>query len=130
MFISFQSIHIVEISGGGDMEVSPEVYKRYMIERALRRSYVKRKIVMYLFTNGFGYISQIARNISVTPTNVIGAIRGMENRYTLDGSLLSLGVVVETEINKDDTVKMFCLTSLLGQDAVITCKKLEKELHG
>ena len=116
----------MEISGGGDMEVSPEVYKSYMIERALRRSYVKRRIVMYLFLNGFGYISEIARNISVTPTNVIGAIRGMDNRYTAEGSLLNLGVVSEAEINKDDNVKMFCLTSILGQDAVRTCKKLDK----
>jgi predicted transcriptional regulator with HTH domain len=110
------------------MEIPPEIYNRYLVEKALRRSHVKRRIVMYLSVHGFGYISEIAREICVTPTNVIGAIKGMDNRYLAEDSLLSLGVVDKLQTKrKKENVKMFCLTSVVGQNAVLICRKFDKE---
>ena len=63
--------------------------KRPLVIRALRRSNVRRKIAEYLFdiSPSSSYTSEIAHNIKTTPTNVIGAIRGMHSRYREDESL-------------------------------------------
>jgi len=108
------------------MELSPEDCRRCLVEIALRRSHVKRRIVMYLSIHGYGYVSGIARDIYATPTNVIGALRGMNNRYNVKDSLLSLEVVSEMTLRGDDRVKMFRLTSEVGKDAVVMCKKFDK----
>ena len=110
------------------MEVTPEIYKKYLIEKALRRSYVKRRIVLYLANQGFGYVSEIARSICVTPTNVCGALRGMNGRYVAKDSLISLGVVNEMKVKQDENIRVFSLTDAVGQDAVKICKKFEREV--
>jgi predicted transcriptional regulator with HTH domain len=48
--------------------------------RALRRSNVRKKIAEYLFeiSPNYSYTAEIAYHIQTTPSNVIGAIRGME----------------------------------------------------
>ena len=71
--------------------------KRPLVIRALRRSNVRKKIAEYLFeiSPSCSYTSEIAYNVKTTPTNVIGALRGMDSRYNEDGSLLGLNIVEE-----------------------------------
>ena len=68
---------------------------RPLVIRALRRSSVRKRIVEYLFdiSPSSSYTSEIAYHVKTTPTNVIGAIRGMEFRYREDESLLNLNIV-------------------------------------
>ena len=82
-----------------DNESEGSLYmKRPLVIRALRRSNVRKKIAEYLFdiSPSCSYTSEIAYNVNTTPTNVIGALRGMGSRYKEDGSLLGLNIVEET----------------------------------
>ncbi len=85
--------------------------KRPLIIRALRRSNVRRKITKYLFdiSPSSSYTSEIAYNVKTTPTNVIGAIRGMESRYKSEESLVELGLVEEKSGGKN--IRLYSLTS-------------------
>jgi uncharacterized protein len=93
-----------------DLESSID-FKRPLVVRALRRSNVRKKIAEYLFeiSPSSSYTSEIAYNIKTTPTNVIGAIRGMESRYKEDESLLGLGLV--EEIHSGKNIRLYGLTS-------------------
>jgi len=84
--------------------------RRPLVIRALRRSNVRKKIAEYLFdiSPSSSYTSEIAYNVKTTPTNVIGAIRGMESRYKEDESLLGLGLVEEKKGGKN--IKLYALT--------------------
>jgi len=84
--------------------------KRPLVIRALRRSSVRRKIAQYLFdiSPSSSYTSEIAHHVKTTPTNVIGAIRGMESRYRKEESLLSLNIVELKEGGKD--IKLYGIT--------------------
>lgn len=84
--------------------------RRPLVVRALRRSNVRKKIADYLFdiSPSSSYTSEIAYNVKTTPTNVIGAIRGMESRYKEDESLLGLGLVEEKKGGKN--IKLYALT--------------------
>ena len=84
--------------------------KRPLVIRALRRSNVRKKIADYLFeiSPSSSYTSEIAYNVKTTPTNVIGALRGMESRYKEDESLLGLGLVEEKKGGKN--IKLYGLT--------------------
>ena len=85
--------------------------KRPLVVRALRRSNVRKKIAEYLFeiNPSCSYTSEIAYNVKTTPTNVIGAIRGMGSRYKADESLISLNIVEEKSGGKN--IKLYALTS-------------------
>lgn len=85
--------------------------KRPLVIRALRRSNVRKKIAEYLFeiSPSSSYTSEIAYNIKTTPTNVIGAIRGMGTRYKEEESLLSLDIVEEKSGGKN--IRLYGLTS-------------------
>ena len=89
---------------------SPIDIKRPMVIRALRRSNVRKKIAEYLFeiSPSPSYTSEIAYNVKTTPTNVIGAIRGMGSRYKVDESLISLNIVEERSGGKN--IKLYGLT--------------------
>lgn len=89
---------------------SPIDIKRPMVIRALRRSNVRKKIAEYLFeiSPSPSYTSEIAYNVKTTPTNVIGAIRGMGSRYKEDESLISLDIVEEKSGGKN--IKLYGLT--------------------
>jgi len=78
--------------------------------RSLRRSSVRKKIADYLFdiSPSGSYTSDIAYNVKTTPTNVIGALRGMSSRYRDDESLLNLNLVEIIESGKN--VKIYKLT--------------------
>jgi predicted transcriptional regulator with HTH domain len=95
--------------------------RRPLVIRSLRRSNIRKKIADYLFEicpNG-SYTSEIAYNIKTTPTNVIGAIRGMGSRYKAEESLISLEVVEQME-NKSN-MKLYKLTDF-GKEIVESLK--------
>jgi predicted transcriptional regulator with HTH domain len=96
--------------------------KRPLIMRALRRSNVRKKIAEYLFeiSPSGSYTSEIAYSIKTTPTNVIGAIRGMQSRYRKEESLISLNIVEETIGGKD--IKLYKLTDF-GKEIIENLKK-------
>jgi len=100
----------------GDNNVTPETV-RPLVMRSLRRSSVRKKIAEYLFeiSPSGSYTSDIAYNVKTTPTNVIGAIRGMNSRYRDDESLIGLNLVELVESSKN--VKIYKLTDF-GKEIV------------
>jgi len=94
---------------GDETVISPDVL-RPLIVRSLRRSNVRKKIAEYLFeiSPSGSYTSDIAYNVKTTPTNVIGALRGMNTRYRDDESLLTLNIVEQVQSSKN--VKIYKLT--------------------
>jgi predicted transcriptional regulator with HTH domain len=91
--------------------------KRPLVMRALRRSNVRKKIAEYLFdiSPSCSYTSEIAYHVKTTPTNVIGALRGMGTRYKEDESLLSLDLVEERSGGKN--IRLYGLTSF-GKEVI------------
>ena len=91
--------------------------RRPMVIRALRRSNVRKKIAEYLLeiSPNCSYTSDIAYNVKTTPTNVIGAIRGMGTRYKEDESLISLEIVEEKSSGKN--IRLYGLTSF-GREVI------------
>ncbi len=94
---------------------------RPLVIRSLRRSNIRKKIAEYLFeiSPSGSYTSEIAYSIKTTPTNVIGAIRGMGNRYKEDDSLIDLGIVEQVTGGKD--VKLYKLTEM-GKEIISSIK--------
>jgi predicted transcriptional regulator with HTH domain len=95
---------------------SPDIV-RPIVMRSLRRSSVRKKIAEYLYeiSPSGSYTSDIAYNVKTTPTNVIGAIRGMESRYRDDDSLIGLKIVEQVQSNKN--VKIYKITDF-GKEIV------------
>jgi len=91
------------------IEISPEI-KLPLALRSLRRSYIRKKIAEYLFdiSPSCSYTSEIAYSVKTTPSNVIGAIRGMESRYREDESLLNLDIIEMKSGGKD--IKLYGIT--------------------
>ena len=103
-----------------DLELSIDI-KRPLVVRALRRSNVRKKIAEYLFdiSPSSSYTSEIAYNIKTTPTNVIGAQRGMGSRYKEDESLIGLGLIEEKNGGKN--IKLYGLTPF-GKEVIESFK--------
>lgn len=99
--------------------------KRPLVTRSLRRSNIRKKIAEYLFeiSPSGSYTSEIAYNVKTTPTNVIGAIRGMDSRYRKDESLLSLEIVEQTTSGRD--IKLYKITDF-GKEIIGTIKSNEE----
>ena len=99
---------------------SPDML-RPLIVRSLRRSNVRKRIAEYLFdiSPSSSYNSEIAYNIHTTPTNVIGAIRGMNSRYRDDESLIGLNIV--EQISGGKNIKLYKLTDF-GKDMLESMK--------
>jgi hypothetical protein len=95
---------------------------RPLVIRSLRRSNIRKKIAEYLFeiSPSGSYTSEIAYNIKTTPTNVIGAIRGMGDRYKEDESLIGLKIVEQVTGGKD--VKLYKLTDM-GKEILSSIKR-------
>ena len=95
---------------------------RPLVVRSLRRSSVRKKITEYLLeiSPSGSYTSEIAYNVKTTPTNVLGAIRGMGDRYKEDESLIGLNIVEQIESNHN--VKLYKLTDF-GKEFVSSNKK-------
>lgn len=111
----------------GDYSViSPDVLKPLVI-RSLRRSSVRKKIAEYLFeiSPSGSYTSEIAYNVKTTPTNVIGAIRGMNSRYRNDESLMSLNLVEQIEGGRHRDIKLYRLTDF-GKEIVENLRDTKK----
>ena len=106
-----------------DSYISPEAL-RPLVMRALRRSSVRKKIAEYLFdiSPSGSYTSDIAYNVKTTPTNVIGAIRGMSSRYRVEESLIGLNLV--ELIQSKHNVKIYKLTDF-GKQIVRNIKERE-----
>ncbi len=96
--------------------------KRPLVVRSLRRSNIRKKIAEYLFdiSPSYSYTSEIAYHVKTTPTNVIGALRGMDSRYRQDESLMSLDIVEMKNEGRD--IKLYGLTSF-GKEIVETMKQ-------
>ena len=84
--------------------------KRPLVVRALRRSDIRKKIAKHLFdiSPSGSYVSDIAYHVNTTPTNVIGAIRGLNNRYRKEESLLDLEIVEEVISGRN--IKVYRIT--------------------
>ena len=93
-----------------EIDASPEFMRPFVV-RSLRRSNVRKKIVEYLFdiSPSGSYTSEIAYHVKTTPTNVIGAIRGMKSRYKNDESLISLHVVEQAK-SGNRNIKLYKIT--------------------
>jgi predicted transcriptional regulator with HTH domain len=91
--------------------------KRPIAIRALRRSNVRKKIAEFLFeiSPSCSYTSDIAYNIKTTPTNVIGALRGMGSRYKEEESLIGLEMVEEKSCGKN--IRLYGLTNF-GKEVI------------
>ena len=108
----------------GDAVVTSPDTLRPLVIRSLRRSSVRKKIADYLFeiSPSGSYTSDIAYNVKTTPTNVIGAIRGMESRYRDDESLIGLNIVEMVSGGKN--VKIYRLTDF-GKEIIQSMKSRE-----
>ena len=108
----------------GAEAVASSYILRPLVIRALRRSNVRKKIAEYLFdiSPSGSYTSEIAYNVKTTPTNVIGAIRGMNSRYREDESLITLNIVEQFSAGKGYTIKLYKLTDF-GKEILESIKK-------
>ena len=97
-------------------------FKRPLVVRSLRRSNIRKKITEYLFdiSPSGSYTSEIAYNVKTTPTNVIGAIKGMGSRYKTEESLIGLEIVEQITSGKD--VKLYRLTDF-GKEIIGSFKR-------
>lgn len=104
-----------------NIEASLDI-KKPLAMRALRRSNVRKKIAEYLFdiSPSCSYTSEIAYNINTTPSNVIGAIRGMKARYREDESLIGLDIIELKEGGKD--IKLYGITPF-GKEMIEDIRK-------
>ena len=95
-----------------DEKVTSSDILKPLVIRSLRRSNVRKKIAEYLFdiSPSGSYTSEIAYNIKTTPTNVIGAMRGMNSRYRNDESLIGLNIVEQIAGGKNKDIKLYKLT--------------------
>jgi uncharacterized protein len=107
--------------------ISPEMLKPLII-RSLRRSSVRKKIADYLFeiSPSGSYTSEIAYSVKTTPTNVIGAIRGMNTRYRDDESLISLNLVELIEGGKHRDIKLYRITDF-GKEIVVSLRENKRQ---
>ena len=105
----------------GESIITPKTL-RPLVMRSLRRSNVRKKIAEYLFeiSPSGSYTSDIAYNVKTTPTNVIGAIRGMNSRYRDDESLLGLNLIEQVESSKN--VKIYKITDF-GKEIIQLMKE-------
>jgi len=109
------------MQSGRNEDISKDM-RRPLVMRALRRSNIRKKIAEYLFdiSPSCSYTSEIAYNVKTTPTNVIGAIRGMESRYREEESLLRLNIVEEKKGGKN--IKLYGLTTF-GKEMLETINR-------
>lgn len=102
-------IHVGGMQEHDELEFSIDMKKPIVI-RALRRSKIRKKIAEYLFdiSPSGSYASEIAYHVKTTPTNVIGAMRGMKPRYRDEESLLNLDIVEEVSGGRD--IRLYRIT--------------------
>jgi hypothetical protein len=93
------------------INTSPEVL-RPLVVRSLRGSSVRKKIAEYLFdiSPSGSYVSEIAYHAETAPSNVIGALRGMNSRYRKEESLIDLHIVEQIKRGDNTDIKLYRLT--------------------
>ena len=93
------------------INASPEVL-RPLVVRSLRGSSVRKKIAEYLFdiSPSGSYVSEIAYHLETAPSNVIGALRGMNSRYRKEESLIDLNIVEQIKRGDNTDIKLYRLT--------------------
>ncbi len=81
------------------------------ILRSLNKSVLRRKILFYLnrIYPNYDYLANISRAVKSDPSNVLGCIRGMGNRYNGSSSLVELGLI---EVVNKDGFKYYRITEL------------------
>jgi predicted transcriptional regulator with HTH domain len=104
------------------INISPELI-RPIIVRSLRGSKVRKKIVDYLFeiSPSGSYLSEIAYHVETAPSNVIGALRGMNSRYRQEESLIDLNIVEQISSGDSKDFKLYKLTDF-GKEFLQTIK--------
>ena len=109
------------------LDTSPALIRPLVI-RALRRSNIRKKIADYLFdiSPSGSYTSEIAYHTKTTPTNVIGAIRGMESRYRVEESLLSLHVIEQVQSGSRD-IKLYRISNF-GKEIISSLRSNKNHL--
>ena len=92
---------------------SPEVL-RPLVVSSLRGSNVRKKIAEYLFdiSPSGSYVSEIAYHVETAPSNVIGALRGMNSRYRQEESLINLNIVEQIKRENSSDIKLYRLTDI------------------
>lgn len=87
-----------------------------VIIRALNKSDLRRKVLFHLdiIYPNHTYLSEMARAIKSDPSNVLGCLRGLGNRYNGNSSLIELGLV---EYYEKGHYKYYRLTEY-GKDVV------------
>ena len=90
---------------------SPELLRPLVI-RSLRGSNIRKKIVDYLFeiSPSGSYVSEIAYHVETAPSNVIGALRGMNSRYKQTESLINLNIVEQMNRESNTDIKLYRIT--------------------
>ena len=73
---------------------------RIQVSHSLRRSRVRTEVALYLYKiyPEASYPADICRNTGITPTNILGALRGMGKRFDKSNSLVGLGLVDEISV--------------------------------
>ena len=96
------------------------------IIRSINKSTLRRRVLLYLdsvYPNA-DYLANIARAVKSDPSNVLGCIRGMGNRYNGNSSLIELGLVEVIEV---DGYKYYRITEL-GRRVVKFIKEVYKNI--
>jgi len=90
---------------------SPLEMRRPLAMRALRRSSIRKRVAEYLFdiSPSYSYTSDIAYHVRTTPSNVIGAMKGMQTRYKREESLMNLGIITE-KICGNNNIRLYGIT--------------------
>ncbi len=94
------------------------------ILRSLNKSVLRKKVLLHLDTvyPNADYLANIARAVGSDPSNVLGCLKGMGNRYNGNSSLIELGLV---ELVERDGYKYYRITEL-GKKVV----RYMKEVYG
>jgi len=102
--------------------IIPRNSARPFVIRSLRKSNVRKKIAEYLFeiNPSCSYTSEIAYNVKTTPTNAIGAIRGMGVRYKKEESLEQLKIV--ELVDSSSNIKLYKISDF-GKEIVGSLKR-------
>jgi len=95
--------------------------KKPLAVRALRKSAIRKKITEYLFdiSPSGSYTSEIAYHVKTTPSNVIGALRGMNKRYRQEESLIQLDIVQELN---EKSIRLYKITDF-GKELLNSLKE-------
>ncbi len=81
------------------------------ILRSINKSSLRKKVLFYLYSiyPNYDYLANISRRVRSDPTNVLGCLKGMGNRYNGSSSLIELGLV---EVIEKDGYKYYRITDL------------------